>query len=171
MTKKINILLILLLITLFSCKKEQKSLPTELPPLTTEGKNTFGCLIENEIYVPEIRRTALTTPIYINEFPKYPNYCFTVTTTRLVNNNDNVMDAEVGFKISIVKDTGEYNIIYSTIKYNNKYYQSDSLNNGKLKIIKLDTINKIISGTFYIKALSEDSNIINITNGRFDLKK
>ena len=38
------------------CEKNKEHLTTELPPATQKGKNTFGCMIENEIYVPEIRR-------------------------------------------------------------------------------------------------------------------
>ena len=40
---------------MFSCKKEvtnpDSSNPNVLPPLTHEGKNTFGCLVNGEVWV------------------------------------------------------------------------------------------------------------------------
>jgi hypothetical protein len=145
---------------------------TELPEITQTGKNTFGCLINNEIYVPEIRR-MLSFQIAVSlNFPDYPDYFLSIDTRRVVNEDDNILDAEVRFNISNVKQVGKYSIDFGTVLYNANYYHTDSINNGVVIITRIDTINKIISGTFNFIAENEYSNgKTYITDGRFDLKK
>ena len=51
-----NILTILVSVAIIlslasSCKKEK--MPDALPPITTEGKGTFGCKINGEIWIPK----------------------------------------------------------------------------------------------------------------------
>lgn len=41
---------------------------------------------------------------------------------------------------------------------------------GTLKLIKLDLINKVVSGKFDMKILIPDCDTLNITDGRFDIK-
>ena len=49
-------------------------------------------------------------------------------------------------------------------------YNTDSLNTGAITITKFDTINHIVSGTFYFKAKLEDgTETVNVTDGRFDI--
>lgn len=170
--KKDIITLMILLAILFSCKKEDP-LPTELPPITTEGKNTFGCLINGEIYVPDIRRMSFNVAITM-DFPQNPDYFFRVNTFRLVDEDDNIQDAAVEFIIDSVSAVGAYSFSHTTVKYENIYYYSDSTYNGSVNIIKYDLNNGIISGTFSFSAIVVDnsnSQIIQITDGRFDLKK
>ena len=170
MRKGIAIYFVLFAI-LISCKKEDP-LPTELPPITTEGKNTFGCLINGEIYVPEIRRISFSVPITM-EFPQNPNFFFRVNTIRLVNEDDNVQDAEVIFAADSVLSTGIYQFSQAVVLYNNIYYQSDTLHSGVLNISRFDSLNGVISGTFNFEAidwLNTNSQIIQVSSGRFDLK-
>ena len=172
MKKTINITLILLTLFFYSCEKNLPPLPTELPPVTTRGKNTFGCMIENEIYVPDIRRMSFSVDIYF-EFPQYPDYYFYVRTKRLVDENDEAMDAEVSFGIDSLRDTGIYNITGAGVLYSEKYYgtyQMTPEDIGTVEILRLDTVNKIISGKFNFIAIAEDSSIIHVSDGRFDLK-
>lgn len=176
--KKEYLILILMIVFLMSCEKEKMPLPTELPPITEEGKNTFGCLIENEIYVPEIRRTVWSIPGPQSDpiefiFPKYPVYFFTVSTIRLVDKDDDQMDAEVEFWVdSCVNKPGRYRFSLSVICEKGGY-NSYRIDNNSLIITKIDTINKIISGQFsaVLTDFSTYTKTINITNGRFDLKE
>ncbi len=171
--------LVLIIVLLISCEKEKTPLPTELPPITEEGKNTFGCVIENEVYVPEIRRTSWSIPgsqfdAIEFTFPVYPDYNFRVSTIRLVDKDDALMDAQVEFMIdSSVNNIGRYNFSHVTVKYENEYYYSDTSNKGELIVSKYDSVNKIIAGTFIFSAIDKNntnSKIININEGRFDLK-
>lgn len=177
--KKEYLILILMIVFLMSCEKEKIPLPTELPPITEEGKNTFGCLIENEIYVPEKRRVSWSIPGPQFEpiefiFPQYPVYFFRVSTIRLVDKDDDLMDAVVGFTVdSCVNKPGRYRFSFISVIYEKEGYTSYSIDNDSLIITKIDTINKIISGQFsaVLTDFSTYTKTINITNGRFDLKE
>jgi len=175
-----RIIVILIIVLIAACEKEKTPLPTELPPISEEGKNTFGCMIEKEIYVPEKRRTSWSIPgpqfepIEFN-FPLYPIYTFRVSTIRLVDEDDYLMDAEVEFMVdSSVSTIGEYRFSHLKVKYENVFYYADTLNNGLLNISKYDSIKGIISGTFNFTVIDKNntnSKILNITKGRFDLKE
>ena len=57
------------------------------------------------------------------------------------------------------------------IENQNCFYFTSSNYTGSLMITKIDNINFIISGKFEFKSISENcADIINITNGRFDLQ-
>lgn len=56
-------------------------------------------------------------------------------------------------------------------EHTNCDYFSDSANFGKINILKFDTLSGIIAGTFEIKLHSDSCGTINITEGRFDLKR
>jgi len=178
MKMKKSILIVLFMGMLTGCEKEKTPLPTELPPITEEGKNTFGCIVENEIYVPEIRRTSWSIPGSQSEpieftFPQYPYYFFRVSTIRLVDKDDNLMDAQVEFMVdSCVFKPGRYRFSHISVIYEDIAYSSYSIDNDSLIITKIDTLNNIISGQFNFRVtdISTFSKNINITNGRFDLK-
>ena len=65
--KKQTIKLCLLFITtlILSCSDDDNLEPTvietELPPITQTGENTFGCLINGNVFVPK-DKTGFTTP-------------------------------------------------------------------------------------------------------------
>jgi hypothetical protein len=53
---KIKNLLLFFFATIFfsslQCKKDKNTPSTVLPPITQEGKNTFGCKVNGEVWVP-----------------------------------------------------------------------------------------------------------------------
>lgn len=183
MKRTLSILLIIVALATGCCKFEwYPPLPTELPPVTEEGKNTFGCLIEDEIYVPAGRRITMEPILQINYFPTHPYYYFSVTTHRFVDykGTDPVMDAHVRFGSDSIYTIGTYTLD-GTVTYNNNWYQALP-GTTSLTITKLDTIKGIISGQFYFQAiennnflpidrLDPNSKVITISNGRFDLKR
>lgn len=61
MLKKIYIALFL--VALFSCREtDSPPLPITLPALTEQGLGTFGCFIDNELFIPEFRQARLDDP-------------------------------------------------------------------------------------------------------------
>ncbi|MEI7502468.1 MAG: DUF6252 family protein [Paludibacter sp.] len=155
------------------CKDYGPPIPTKLPDVTNIGANTFGCYIENDLYIPEHRKVTFETPEpVIIEYPSNPKYFLGVYTNRIVNKKDLFKDAAVRFSIVNVKDTGVFGVNYGAVEFEGNYYYTDSINNGKIIITYVDSIKKIISGTFYFKAKDQYSDkIITITNGRFDFNK
>ena len=167
------------MVLITACKKDKNTLSNILPPITEEGSNTFGCLIEDEVYVPVIRRISWSIPGPQVEpiefiFPQYPDYFFRVSTVRIVSKSDELMDAEVKFMVdSCVIKPGIYRFSHVSVYYKNDVYTSYSIDNDSLVITKIDTINNIISGQFNanLTDVATYSKTLHITNGRFDLKK
>jgi hypothetical protein len=182
-----NLLLWSLTLFLFltlSCKKSNLSKPS-LPPITQEGKNTFGCKISNQVWVPYfpcndiyfggMEMSYNTTPVDIAH----------ALPIRFGLGVGNVEGGgtfiDFGPKVSnfVLKDTG--NIIDSlsidlighpsgTIYYN---YIGRGFPHY-VQITKLDTANKIVSGIFSFTLYSgpdlNHSDSITITEGRFDIQ-
>ena len=187
-----NSLIILSLISFLflasSCPKKDggpSNLQTKketLPPITQDGANTFGCLVNGKVWLPY--RTdghpSLNVQYYQGQF-------------LLSVNKDSGTETSQGIYQIMEGMTWSYKPVYGTGTY---YFKSapgggspgaefvnnscnfwsdnrDSLNTY-VTITKLDSINRIISGTFnlvYIPSINEtlgNCDTIKITNGRFD---
>lgn len=163
-----------LLLNAASCTKDNGT----LPPETQEGKNTFGCLVNEKVWLYggfSFPRTNLGITIDENQFSIYALKV------------DNKINQTVSVYIKSPLAIGFYklNDINHIAKFideeSNCYYQTDSISStGTLEITKYDSINKIVSGNFSFKALkfNPDNNeniiscdsIVSITDGRFDIK-
>jgi hypothetical protein len=169
--------LLLILITTFtlcSCDKDNDK-PTnpvsQLPPATQTGENTFGCLINGEPFV--VTNTSLQTAIY-------QDGGLLIGGQKNINNNLTqvsmfISEANIG---AIIAENNIYVLNSNSvpkgeyyIENQNCFYFTSSNYTGSLMITKIDNINFIISGKFEFKSISENcADIINITNGRFDLQ-
>jgi hypothetical protein len=178
--KKYYFILALILLSLTACKKDKHIDGTgtpppqqqQLPPITTEGKNTFGCLVNGEVWLPEI------TPYQMFHYPltsSYENTLFRVTAKKYFSNEDILQI--ITLYIDNVNNEGNYPLNSSILPVgaygdyiNFCIYTTDSTQIGIVEILKLDTSNKIIAGTFEMKLWKEGCDTINITEGRFDVK-
>lgn len=163
----------------FSCRK---SAPDPiLPPLSNSGSHTLGFFINNEVWVPYDRGTfeqhELPHPTLTEEGH------LTISSTRIdeANNARNWFCLEIE---SGCNRPGIYPITnrsckapYQTYYYgDNKdrsedIYYLDTLQPHFIEIQYLDTINKIIAGTFSFNAYSnKNKKLIKVRSGRFDLK-
>ncbi len=170
-------LVALIIISLSACKKDKNitgtgTKPQQLPPITTEGKNTFGCLVNGEVWLPEV------TPFQMLQYPLVSSYQFgnfMVLAKKNITNKEILEVIELYIKDLYIEDVY---ILDSPIvpvgSYGNYinfcFYVTDTTQIGELEIIKLDTINKIIAGTFEMKLWKDGCDTINITEGRFDVK-
>ena len=48
-------------------------------------------------------------------------------------------------------------------------YETNEINRGELRITKFDTINQIVSGTFWFDAKNSSGQIVQVREGRFDM--
>jgi hypothetical protein len=193
--------ILLLLVFLPQCKdKLPEPLPfvETMPPETQEGKNTFGCYVNGELWVP---RMAISNPSPYHSTKPRASYNFERNGgTFTVNARRRIEDAGIWQSIVInipqnFTGEGEYLL-------NNKYvgmrndgrggvgrlinritfctYYTDSIHTGKLTITRLDTAAGIIAGTFYFTALGyyegpdpdhpRHCDTIQVTDGRFDIR-
>ncbi|MCT4601851.1 MAG: hypothetical protein N4A59_02950 [Marinifilum sp.] len=173
------LMLLLIALTAHSCWlddlfKEKK----ELPSITQSGKDTFGCLVDGELWLPKGRL------LYNSEYSiKHEPYMDTIYIDIYASNEGNS-----GFRFSIPREfikIGENKIKKeigrgSGIRYHIKgkphYFTEESV--GKLVITSLDTITnnvnvtpyRITSGTFWFDLFNEDGEKVEVREGRFDLR-
>lgn len=170
-----------------SCKKDVPEPNTQtdiqLPAITTSGKNTFGCYINGDLFIPKgtINYRAIQYPRY------YTDNGYLDIRVR------NVKDFEDWLSIYIFTDnifgTGDYSInpnalntpvpclerkIDTVISGYETFaippYFVDTTKTNLVKITRLDLEAGIVSGEFEFTATSEYFNdTIKVTQGRFDL--
>lgn len=165
----------------YSCFKDGKlSIPSSqpvadvLPPITQEGKNTFGCLLNGKVWLAHSYNQP-SKSIQVEYYKK----AFQLAVLR----QDALFGPYQGLTIGVVDK-----IIYEGASVDlNMFSNHGALfgddagcgefmikpgyagGGGKLNITKLDTVKRIISGTFYItfyKSGCKDT--IKMTDGRFD---
>ncbi len=171
--KASSALAILLFLTAANCKKDDDTNPIDqLPPITMEGKGTFACLINGEVWKWKGRNPW-------NGFPNLDTSYGPINILRIQAIRENNIANEIKIQTMTIGTTidslGKYNIRYNSKVYvdyvlsNNDCisFQLDTLRNNFLNITKLDTDTKIVSGTFEFTAIN-DCDTLRITKGRFD---
>jgi hypothetical protein len=152
------------------CSKPKNPPADALPPATTTGANTFGCLVEGRVWLPNWDAGNPPVKLYLGN-----DHFFSVTARRTVHNPSYVQTALI-WDFENVGDTGMYyptnawNFHYEFEDYNalNFIDVVDGHNLNYLHITHLD--NKIISGTFKLTLYNPfRPDTVHITDGRFDL--
>ncbi len=169
-TPYIALLAILLFLTAANCKKDDDTNPIDqLPPITTEGKGTFACLINGEVWKWKGR----------NPWNGFPNLDTSYGPTNILRIQAKRKDDNVNQTLTIhevVSDTGKYILDFDRTNilrnWNHEIvdcigYDLDTMRSNFLRIIKLDIKTKIISGTFEF-TIFNDCDTLRITEGRFD---
>lgn len=176
--KSIFIIFIGIGIVAVKCKKPEEVLPNELPPATQEGKNTFGCKIDGKVFKPfenviipppnsEILKAFYSSKsIYIKARRSVERGGFAITTYM-----DIYIDSIDRTGRYILKNEGSGRWVQHYNFADTLYYRTDSLRTGEVIITKLDTVKKILAGTFYFQAIDYKRNHVEmVTEGRFDVK-
>ena len=181
---KLQSVFVLMIVSLFailgnSCKKSSTNDKDKLPPITQTGANTFGCLINGEVYVPKGYSGTGTPNPHINydyNFNGQPY--FSIEVNQLTNR---LNTGSVIISFLNLNSIGYYSIGNENFRYS--IYWDEFLQNCFMSIIdssttalgggyisKLDIPNRIISGTFDFKAIKPGCDTVRITDGRFDFK-
>ncbi|MEO9474344.1 MAG: hypothetical protein ABJG41_02385 [Cyclobacteriaceae bacterium] len=165
-----NTLLLSFILFFSSCELlDQKKPKTELeklPPLTTTGENTFGCLVNGKALVP--KRSTKSGAIFQN------NELFIGADFDNPNRSISIIVFD-GSSVAI----GNVFDLTDTLKSYSRYfvrdqrlcdYDTHSTIVGSLKIGLLDSENRIISGEFDFTKILGECDTLRVTNGRFDLQ-
>lgn len=143
------ILILLSIISFWSCIDDETVDVTVMPPATTTGENTFGCLVDGWLYVGGRYRNWDQSGLWTSKSFFYDEKEKQLSASVAVN-----PDFNIRFTILSPKE-GEESVI-TDIKF-----AEEELENGTAFISRFDTNMKIISGTF--------GNGNPLTNGRFDV--
>ena len=185
-----------ILFTLFSCTKDKETeTQDQLPPITTTGANTAGCIINGKVLIPKNGSPSLmgTTAKGLkksqgnNFYPDKNDYWqLQISNNKDSNNNFGLVlwiknmspgnnNYIVGQSNGEIDDNGpDNNQIIAGIKTDgiNKTYFS-SVNSGVIKILRSDLGFgiSIFSGTFSCILYNKDNvaETIEIKDGRFDI--
>lgn len=178
-----NLLLATLLLLLFSNMQCDKSTtPPEpepeltLPLITTQGLNTIGCKIDGKVWVP-YSNTLASDPAMVVVVDRNNNWQFGFSGKQRKYSDvaRNILELNV---VKIYSDTiylldkysksGSFAAFFPN--YNEVFFTTTSTNNI-IKIIKFDSINQIISGSFSFDVVDSLKIVKHkITEGRFDLR-
>jgi hypothetical protein len=164
-----------LLLLNVSCNKEE-----QLPKATEEGANTFGCKIEGKLFLPENTITyPMMPPLQGSYMESDGSFRLTVSEDKDESNNG----SQRYFSLSVARltlgtislnDINNAVIALSETDQAEQHYTTTEAVGGTLNITRLDTVANIVSGTFSFQAALQPTNtpgkIINITDGRFDIK-
>ena len=146
-------------------KTEPKTELEKLPPITQEGKNTFGCLVNGKAFV--VSNTY-------NQVAILEQGQLQLGATIGKNDDDesismNLIDPLNANEI-IHFDRNNNHVGYTLIKGNSIcQYEFTNTFYGSIVFSKIDRINYIISGTFEFSTITQGCDTIRITEGRFDM--
>jgi hypothetical protein len=158
-----------------------------LPPVTSEGKNTFACKINGEVFVAD--GSGTDTPNR-GIYAVLESNGDTIGNILPLDSCDLIISASKGSNYVFIflnpyLSVGKHDLRFNTYEYpienspenyggvdlNAKHYITTSVDTGSVHIIRWDKKLKIIAGTFQYKAknLAKRSETIEVTEGRFDL--
>lgn len=168
------IVLVFCVLTASKCKKDPVS-SNGLPAATQTGANTLGFMLNGQVWTPQgYNGTAnLSTDVDFG----YSKGIFNISAYRIITTGNreyfSIYADSLNF-ISIPKTISLGKNSSAGIYFSNNdcaYNNSDSTVNqtGIISILKLDKINRIITGTFYATLTKSGCTTIIITDGRFDL--
>lgn len=178
---KIYITYIFIALLLTSCNNDNDNntdnLIDELPPVTTTGENTIGCLVNGEPF---------TDSGLMNNFYQFVNGDYFLAINWEEGFTGNVKSGQIGImRVEIVEGetyildksgfldgdyTGAGATFFSDIDTLNGQFETNIDFKGEVTFARFDTENQIMSGTFSFEAeeiFTEET--VSITNGRFDL--
>ncbi|QTE24296.1 hypothetical protein [Polaribacter cellanae] len=172
--------LFLFALTLSNCEKNDPQ--DQLPPITQTGENTFGCIINGEVLIPQNGKGSLSVTPKRGITAKYlSNNNFIIDAGNFKDSNGNRIYIYIynltstgvyNFELSNGESTSTFEPLYphcwSIISQNSKYISD--INTGTITITRFD--NNIISGVFSkltLVNIDSPNDIIEITNGRFDI--
>lgn len=163
------------------CRKNKSQNPIDqLPPETQSGKNTFGCLIDGKVFLP--KGSPFAGPVMKAQYQYWNGkQGFSISASR--SDGETVQSIAIGgsnigsisagtFPLNTGKVDGKLSGTYNYVKVTTlgNLYSTDPIRTGQINIKLFDSVNQIVSGTFWFDAIdSATGKMVQIRDGRFDL--
>lgn len=187
--KKILITLIIFLplLCLGGCSKDDDK-PADpvdlLPPATQVGANTVGCLVNGEVFLPKGGGLSGNKNCFYQFVDEryhfglqFSNFSSSGARSVLLGSQDAEIEEGQTYMLNaqpfFVNNEPGRGGGYSYINYDagiEDYYSTTPEVTGEMTITKLDFENNNVSGTFWFDAINEDGEIVEIREGRFDMR-
>ena len=181
MKNKYSLLLLFIAFCCLSvqCKKDEKTELEKLPPITSYGAYTFGCLINGKAWPMSIGTNNLRGEIGYQNF--YYNGRLDIECFYRKDPFISIIDENVYFRTNDITGPGLYKIsfkdskndnfsvIIGSKKYYNSRYEINQNGHAFVNILRFDTVAHIVSGTFQFALFDEQGlTYVTVENGRFD---
>ncbi|TAG01447.1 MAG: hypothetical protein EAZ44_08455 [Cytophagia bacterium] len=168
--KKLKIFAIILLLIIASCKKKNQDAEPTLPPETQTGADTFGCILNGQVWTNSPRGQGTLPPL---ECTPEGNGVLTI----IARYSTPEKWEDLKFYSINVYGNGQYpikkslrNVAGFFSKTVDMWSQdSDVSEDGLLTITRFDMSNRVIAGTFWFKLQKTGGTTIEAKNGRFDI--
>lgn len=185
-----ELLVFFIILSLYSCSNDDDGTGSPLPAITSEGKNTFGCKIDGETFLPKSKggfsagyRTILRAQYRYYEYEYYglePGYHLAIRASNSLTNKNVSIELAASTEPIITGQTypitlktngsisAEYNYSTNTQdpSISNIYYYN-SFNHitteefkGEITFNLFDEENQIISGVFYFSCINPETDEI-----------
>lgn len=160
------------------CRKNNIALEDQLPPATQTGANTFGCKINDRVYISKgYTGTGKPNPHVIFDLGVNGLPYLQIQTQQLNENHE--PEGYLIISFGNIIGTGIYN--YPNFNLSTGWakvlgncftsaFDSSIIYSGYGVITRYDLTNRIISGTFNFKFKTLTCDTVFITDGRFDYK-
>jgi hypothetical protein len=166
----------LALALLTQCQKADSDPVDQLPPATQTGANTFGCLVNGQVWTPKGYDGTSNYTVYFD--PNYRKGTLNISTYRYEVGNSASRQDIILFSDSL-KSVGSYSLtiqnhqeaLYYGARGQCEFRQNGvHYRRGSLTITRLDLSAGIISGTFAFTLYKPGCDSVRVTQGRFDKK-
>ncbi len=184
--KQQSFIALLSVLILVSCQKDKwlEKYPG-LPDATRTGSNTAGCLLNGEVWVADKDYFWADRAVYAQYGDNHSigkDQKFILRLDREISFNDNELEIDERINITLkpLKNVGKqkysnfekFEIEFGAINKGKgvKIYALDTRVEPFLNITRLDTVKKVISGTFDFRLKERDdiNDTIRLSKGRFD---
>ena len=163
---KIIWVLALLLVLSNGCCDKDKEEDIVMPPETSIGANTFGCYVNDDLFVTPKMVLSLAREAYYSPGTGYLNI-----------HSIDFKDRGIGFDAIIELGKTHGKIGMAGFRDGDNYFEKVDGCEGEVTLTKLDLENMIVSGRFSFRARQLDlysredlDSIVTVCCGRFDLE-
>ena len=173
---KTSVALLVALLGLSQCKQKGPTPEEQLPPATQTGANTFGCLVNGQVWTPKGNNGSSNYTVSYD--PAFRNGTLNVATYRYLGSGATDLQSMVLYSDSL-KTTGRYALnkpgrqegLFHDFQTGCEYSgHGRNYGRGVLTITRLDAQAGIISGTFAFTLYLPGYDSLRVTQGRFDKK-
>ncbi|SFQ82701.1 DUF6252 family protein [Hymenobacter arizonensis] len=148
-------------------KSDPQPLEPKLPPITQNGSNTIGFRVDGQVWLPKGSFNFPSWKAY------YSGKMFYITANRVGGDTRD----QFGIGIDPLQpgtaqfDLAERNGVIAAFSPLNDDFRVLAPGEGTLRFTRLDTVARIVAGTFEFEAVSATTGkTVRITDGRFDLR-
>ncbi|GAC1597219.1 MAG: hypothetical protein NVS3B19_19590 [Ginsengibacter sp.] len=169
-----NAFVLMISIFIIQCKKtpQSKTELEKLPPITQNGSNTLGCLINGIAWLPNDNSNSRNFKLQVD--PGFAEGSFTLAAYQ-VDNKGNITHFSFGSLkcknsgVYFLSDSGQV-FTYSDTKVSCSFENLPGVyRSGSFTITRYDLTSRIFSGTFEYTIFDKTcGDTLHFTNGRFD---